>query len=351
MQRKFEAAIDGAGAHGGRAPIFGAANWRRAAGVGAIALLVAAPGFGDGYIVSLLTFVAIYAVAGFGLQILLGLAGQVSLGQAAFLASGAYSCAFVERLGYGSALGFVAAIIVSTALGLLVALPALRLAGLYLAIATMSFGFIVEEVAERWTSVTGGNSGTIVHPIAIGPYTLGAPWQVYYLSWFACIVVLALCRNLLRTPTGRAMLAVRDSEIAAQSSGIRVALTKGVAFGLSAAFAGLAGALYGHALGFISPDQFTIAMSLDILVMILVGGLGALDGVLYGAVFLVISPELTQRAAALLSPDGSDVPGLRPFLFGVSLILVLMFQPAGLSAIFAHIGRWVGRSVVSGRGS
>ena len=207
-------------------------------GIAALIGLAIIPLFHNGYWLSQLTFVAIYAIAGFGLQILLGFAGQVSLGQAAFLASGAYACSYVERLGFGSPAGFAAAIIVSTGLGLLVALPALRMAGLYLGIATMSFGFIIEEVAARWSSVTGGNAGTVVPAIKLGGVSLGQPWQIYYLSWSVCLIVLLLSYNLLRTPTGRAMLAIRDSEIAARSSGVRVARTKGIAFGLSAAFAG-----------------------------------------------------------------------------------------------------------------
>lgn len=318
----------------------------------AIAVLVALaiiPYFHSGYWMSQLTFVAIYAIAGFGLQILLGFAGQVSLGQAAFLASGAYACAYVERIGLGAPAGFAAAIVVSTGLGLLVALPALRMSGLYLAVATMSFGFILEEVAARWSSVTGGNAGIVIPPIRLGDVQLNQPWQIYYLSWVVCLIVLLISTNLLRTPTGRAMLAIRDSEIAARSSGIRVARIKGIAFGLSAAFAGLAGALYSHALGFLSPDQFTISMSLDLLVMILIGGLGTLRGVLFGAVFLVVSPELFQQLIGLFTSGNTEVAGLRPFLFGVLLILVLMFQPNGIDAIVTRIGEWPARLIASWR--
>ena len=174
---------------------------------------------------------------------------------------------------------------------------------------------------------------------------LNQPWQIYYLSWVLCLIVLLISTNLLRTPTGRAMLAIRDSEIAARSSGIRVARIKGIAFGLSAAFAGLAGALYSHALGFISPDQFTISMSLDLLVMILIGGLGTLRGVLFGAVFLVVSPELFQQLIGLFTSGNTEVAGLRPFLFGVLLILVLMFQPNGIDAIVTRIGEWPARLI------
>ena len=301
--------------------------------------LVVIPYFHSGYWLSQLTFVAIYAIAGFGLQILLGFAGQVSLGQAAFLGTGAYVCAYIERVGLGAPMGFAAAIIVSAGLGLLVALPALRMSGLYLAIATMSFGFIVEEVMARWKSFTGGNEGVAVPAINLDGIALGQPWQIYYLSWAFCLLILLICANLLRTPTGRAMLAIRDSEIAARSSGIRVSRVKGIAFGLSAAFAGLAGALYSHALGFISPDQFTIAMSLDLLVMILVGGLGTLRGVLLGSVFLVVSPELFQQLIGLFTTGNTEVAGLRPFLFGFSLIFILLFQPNGVDAMLTRIGQ------------
>jgi branched-chain amino acid transport system permease protein len=326
--------------------LLGSQRWAAIAALMALAVL---PYFHSGYWLSQLTFVAIYAIAGFGLQILLGFAGQVSLGQAAFLASGAYACAYVERIGLGAPAGFVAAIVVSTGLGLLVALPALRMSGLYLAVATMSFGFIVEEVAARWTSVTGGNAGIVIPAIKLGGVSFGQPWQIYYLSWAFCFIVLLLSANLLRTPTGRAMLAIRDSEIAARSSGIRVSRIKGVAFALSAAFAGLAGALYSHALGFISPDQFTIAMSLDLLVMILIGGLGTLRGVLFGSVFLVVSPELFQQTIGLFTAGNTEVAGLRPFLFGFSLIFVLLFQPNGIDAMVKQIGERLARLTAARR--
>lgn len=329
--------------------IAGRAGRQGLIGVAALIVIAIIPWFHSNYWISQLTFVAIYAIAGFGLQILLGFAGQVSLGQAAFLASGAYACSYVERLGFGSPAGFAAAVIVSTLLGLLVALPALRMAGLYLGIATMSFGFIIEEVAARWSSVTGGNAGTVVAAIEVGGVSLGQPWQIYYLSWLFCLMVLLLSYNLLRTPTGRAMQAIRDSEIAARSSGVRVAQTKGIAFSLSAAFAGLAGALYSHALGFISPEQFTISMSLDLLVMILIGGLGTLRGVLFGAVFLVVSPELMQAVLGMFTSGNTELPGLRPLLFGGSLILVLLFQPDGIDAMVSRTGAWLIRHAVSWR--
>ena len=304
-------------------------------------VLAVIPYLHSGYWLSQLTFVAIYAIAGFGLQILLGFAGQVSLGQAAFLATGAYVCAYVERIGLGVPMGFVAAIVVSAGVGLLVALPALRMSGLYLAVATMSFGFIVEEIMARWTALTGGNAGIVVPAIKLAGVPLDQPWQIYYLSWAFCLLVLLLSANLLRTPIGRAMLAIRDSEIAAGSSGIRVSRVKGIAFGLSAAFAGLAGALYSHALGFISPDQFTIAMSLDLLVMILIGGLGTLRGVLLGSVFLVMSPEMFQQLIGLFTAGNTEVAGLRPLLFGFSLIFILLFQPNGVDAMVTRIGQWL----------
>jgi branched-chain amino acid transport system permease protein len=213
------------------------------------------------------------------------------------------------------------------------------MSGLYLAVATMAFGFIVEEIMARWTALTGGNAGIVVPAIKLGDVALDQPWQIYYLSWTFCLLVLLLSANLLRTPIGRAMLAIRDSEIAARSSGIRVSRVKGIAFGLSAAFAGLAGALYSHALGFISPDQFTIAMSLDLLVMILIGGLGTLRGVLLGSVFLVMSPELFQQLIGLFASGNTEVAGLRPFLFGFSLIFILLFQPNGVDAMVTWLGQ------------
>ena len=159
------------------------------------------------------------------------------------------------------------------------------------AIATLAFGFIVEEVLARWESVTGGNAGMPVQPPALAGVSVAGPAGFYYLALAVCVLVTLGLLNLLRSPTGRAFIAVRDSEISAQSMGIQLARYKTLAFALSAAIVGIAGGLYAHLLNFISPEQFGIGQSIDLLLLVVVGGLGSVHGAFFGALFLIMMPQ------------------------------------------------------------
>src|SRR5450756_930852 len=231
-----------------------------------LALLVIAPFVLSSYIVSQLVFVCIYATVGVGLMILTGFTGQASLGHAAFLAIGA-----------------------------LVGFPALRLQGIYLVIATISFALIVEEILARWESVTNGNEGMRVKTIQF----LGVPVPrdspaFYFLCLGVLILTIVGTLNLLRSPTGRAFVAIRDSETAARSMGVNVSLYKVKSFAISAAITGFAGVLFAHKLSFISPEMFTLQLSIEFIIVILIGGAFSLHGAVLGAIFIVmIDPFLT----------------------------------------------------------
>lgn len=300
-----------------------------------LVLALVAPLFLGVHLVSQLTFILIFAIAGIGYQILLGYTGLLSLGQAAFLAIGAYACVFLEKQGLHFAFALPAAALLTGVVGAVLGLPALRLKGLYLAMATMAIGFIVEEVAARWTFVTGGNSGASVPRIEAFGYVLSRDVPFYFLCLALCLASLWFAANILRSPTGRAMVAVRDSDIAAQSIGVEVARVKTKAFALSAFFTGIAGALMAHKLSFISPEQFTLHLSIELLLMILIGGIGSLRGVVFGAAFLVAMPELIAEIERML-PGGSQ-PALRPMAFGLLLILVMLFEPRGINGLVEKI--------------
>lgn len=295
-----------------------------------VALLVA-PAILPGYLVSLATFVFIYATAAIGLQILLGFCGQVSLGQAALVAIGAYACVFLERVGVPFAFALPVAALITAATGAILFLPVLRLRGLYLAVATMSLGFIIEEVAARWTSVTGGNAGVTVPPARLLGLDVSGDRAFYYLCLAAIVGALALAANVARAPIGRAMAGVRDSLIAAQTMGVHAAGTKTIAFALSALLAGFAGGLYAHKLGYISPEQFTLSISIELLIMVLIGGLASLRGAVLGAAFIVLVPEVLHELEGFI-PGGSQ-PALRPMVFGLLLVFVMLFEPRGLNGL------------------
>ena len=247
------------------------------------------------YLQSQIVFVFIYAIVGVGLLLLAGFAGQVSLGHAAFLAIGAYTAGYMQRLGVPFLVYLPLSGVISGAVGALVGFPALRLSGIYLVIATIAFGFIVEEVAARWESVTNGNDGLRIRQIELFGWTLNREgYGFYYLCLGLLIAVLVVALNLLRSPTGRAFVAIRDSETAAQSMGINLAVYKVVAFSISAGMTGLAGCLFAHKLSFISPEMFTLLLSIEFVIVVLIGGVGSLHGAVLGSIFIVmVDPFLT----------------------------------------------------------
>ena len=289
---------------------------------------------GDFYLGEL-ALVFIYAIAGIGLMLLVGYTGMVSLGHAAFLAIGAYAHTWFLTLGWPLPLALFKATLITALVGGLVGLPAVRMTGVYLAIATLAFAVIVEQVIVHWESVTGGFRGILVpDPMLLG-FDLGSPVAFYFLCLVLLLFSLWLALNLLRSPSGRAMTAVRDSEISAQSMGIHLQRTKSVAFAVSAGFTGLAGGLMAHKLAYLTPEAFTILLSIQLLLMVVVGGLGSLHGVIFGAVFIGLLPQGLAIMRDGLPTGIARLPGLEPGVFGLILILVLVYEPLGM------YGRWL----------
>jgi branched-chain amino acid transport system permease protein len=325
-----------------------------------LVLLAIAPFVLSSYIMSQLVFVCIYATVGVGLLILTGFTGQASLGHAAFLAIGAYTTAYLQQLGVPFLVYFLAAGILTGIVGAMVGFPALRLQGIYLVIATISFAFIVEEILARWESVTHGNEGMRVKAIQLFGTPVPRDSPAFY---FLCLGVLILTiigsLNLLRSPTGRAFVAIRDSETAARSMGVNVSLYKVKSFAISAAIAGFAGCLFAHKLSFISPEMFTLQLSIEFIIVIIIGGAFSLHGAVLGAIFVVmVDPFLTflkddipgviGGAAATFGASAAKAAqirdsvaafasanGLKGAIYGIIIILFVLFEPLGL------YGRWL----------
>jgi len=293
-----------------------------------------APTVLDDYITSQLTFICMYSVATVGLLLLTGYTGQVSMGHAAFFGIGAFTSAILSSKGVPFVLALPSAGLLAGVVGIFIGLPALRLSGLYLAIATMGFGFIVEEILVRWESLTRGNMGMIVDPPSIGPLIFESETSYYYLTLVVLILTILAARNILRSPTGRAMIAIRDSEVAAQAMGISMAKYKTMAFAISAFFTGVAGSLYAHKLTFINPESFTILVSIEFLAMIIIGGLGSLHGAVFGAAFIIFLPQLIIMTKDYMPKYLADQTGLEPVLYGLMIILFILFEPMGI------YGRW-----------
>ena len=303
-------------------------------------VLVLAPWGLPEYWLAQLTFILIYGIVGVGLMLLAGYTGLFSLGHAAFLGVGAYTHTVLAAMGWPFPLSLAAAAALSAAVGAVVGLPALRVKGIYLGIATLAFGFIVEEGLARWESVTGGNAGKIVPGVDVLGWKADTGESFYYV----CLVCAAACTlavlNLLRSPTGRAFVAIRDSEISAQSMGIQLARYKTMSFMISAALAGIGGALYAHQIRFLSPDQFGIIQSIDLLLMVVIGGLGSIHGAFLGAAFLISMPQVIALGKDFLPPAIGQAPGLQGAVYGAVLIAFVLFEPMGLYGRWLKIRTW-----------
>jgi branched-chain amino acid transport system permease protein len=304
------------------------------------AVLVIAPFALSEYWLAQLSFVLIYSIVGLGLMLLAGFTGQVSIGHAAFLGIGAYTQGVLTNMGWPFPLALAAATLLSAAVGVVVGTPALRVKGIYLGIATLASGFIIEEVFARWESVTGGNAGLHVKAPDVFGWKLESDTEFYYLCLVLCVVTTLGVLNLLRSPTGRAFVAIRDSEISAQSMGINLAYYKGLSFAISAAMAGIAGALYAHKIQFLSPEQFSLIQSIDLLLLVVVGGLGFVHGAFLGAIFLITMPQLIALGKDWLPPAIGQAAGLQAVVYGLVLVAFVLFEPMGLYGRWLKVRTW-----------
>lgn len=303
--------------------------------------LAAAPWWLESYGLAQLSLMLIYGVVGLGLMLLSGYTGLFSMGHAGLLGVGAYAQALMNGAGWPFFLSIPLAGLLAAAVGVVVALPSLRVKGIYLAIATLSFGFIIEEVFARWEGVTGGNAGKLVSkPQAFG-WVLDDERSFYFLCLGVTVLATLGVVNLLRSPTGRAFVAVRDSEVSAQCMGIHLARTKTLAFALSALLTGIGGALYAHFITFLTPDSFGILHSIDLLLLVTIGGLGSVHGAFLGAIFLVAAPQLISQMKDFLPEHIGQAPGLKAAVYGFVLIAFVIFEPRGLYGRWLKIRTWL----------
>ncbi len=299
------------------------ARWQAILWGGALVAAVAAAFLLPNYYLYLLGLSGVWAIAALGLNLLTGYAGQISIGHAGFVAIGAYTAALLQgKAGVPFLLALPAAGLVSAGVGVLLGLPALRLSGPYLAIATLGFVVAVEQVFDKWSTLTGGFQGLKVPRPSIGPLVLADDRSLYLLVVVLVGIMTWLARNLIQSPVGRALLALRDSEPAAQAAGVSLTRFKVLAFVLSAFYGGIAGALYGALVGFISPPDFGLTVSIFLVSVMVVGGLASVPGMLVGALLLTL---FFQRLSGLRD--------LRSVLYGLGLILVVILAPGGLGRL------------------
>jgi len=305
------------------------AIWKKAGAVGLLALACALPSVSSDYSLFQYCQVYSYAIALLGLNILTGYNGQISLGHGAFYAVGGYTTAIlIERwgIGYGWTLPISGLLCFVT--GFLFGLPALRLAGTYLALATFALALSVPQILKHFDHWTGGTQGlTVPKPDSPQIFRLNPDQWLYFLSLAVLLALMVIARNLLRGRIGRAIIAIRDHPVAAEAMGVHSALYKSLCFGLSASYTGIAGSLAALSVGFVSPDSFTVQLSITLLAGVVVGGLASISGAILGAIYVQFMPN-----AAL------QISKAAPWaIYGASLILCMYVMPGGAARLLKSL--------------
>jgi branched-chain amino acid transport system permease protein len=319
-----------------------------------LAFLAALPFLLPGYLIYACSFLAVNVIAVLGLNIVTGFTGQISLGQAGFLAIGAYTTVLLmTHAPVPFPLALLLGALLAAGIGFLLGFPALRLEGPYLAVVTLGFGLAVIQVIARG-ELFGGRMGLHVPTPALGPWPLVGDRAIYAVVVTLAVIATVAARNLMRTRVGRAMQAIRDSDIAAEALGVHVAWYKTLSFALAAFYGGLAGGLLALLLGFINPEQFTFLLSVVLLAGATVGGLGSvlgsvLGGVLVGLLGLyshaIAEAPLIGRVVHALSEHVLSVGGAANaswVLTGVVLIVIVLFEPLGLHGMWLRARRYWG---------
>ncbi|MFN8484482.1 MAG: branched-chain amino acid ABC transporter permease [Anaerolineae bacterium] len=300
------------------------------------------PFFADNYWLTLANQIGIAAIGAIGLNILVGYTGQISLGQGAFLGVGAYATGIlVKQVGAPWPVAVVAACLITALVGMVFGIPALRLKGLYLAIATLAAQEIIEWVIIHSPNLTGGVEAMVIPAPTLFGLRINTDARFYWVILVCLILTIILTSNLFRTRTGRAFIAIRDQDIAASVMGVNLFRYKLLAFAVSSFFVGLAGALTAEYRTIISWERFTLDTSILYLAMIIIGGLGSVSGAVMGAAFMTLLPALLQllgRTAGGAVPNIlQQIPFLQQAFFGLVIILFLVFEPEGLARMWRNI--------------
>lgn len=311
-----------------------------------MAFLALFPFLVKNYYVYVANYIAINIIVVIGLNILVGYTGQISLGHAGFFAIGAYgTIIFMTKVHLPFLIALPLAGIFAALFGFLLGIPALRLEGPYLAIATLGFGLTITQVIGR-IEFFGGRHGLHAPELAIGPWNLNSDRDFYYLLIVITVLLTLIARNLIKTKVGRAFIAIRDADIAAETMGVNLVFYKTLAFAVSAFYAGIAGGLYAFVLRFIEPEIFTLLMSIMFLAMVVVGGLGSIMGSIAGASLLswmdlqlrnILSIPYVGEWLEAMSKSYFSITGvsnIQFIVFGLIMILIILFEPLGIYGIW-----------------
>jgi branched-chain amino acid transport system permease protein len=299
--------------------------------------LFTAPIWFGNYWLSVANLIGITIISVTGLNILTGYCGQLSIGQAGFMAVGAYTSAILTgKYELPFFVGLICAGILSGLVGMFFGISSLRVKGFYLAISTIAAQFIIIWIVSHWTSLTGGFSGMEVGPASIGGIVFKSLSSEYFLILVIAIIAIYIAKNIARTRAGRAFVAIRDNDLAAQVMGINLFRYKLTAFFIGCFFAGIAGSLLAHTSRSISPDYFPFTDSVLFIGMIIIGGLGTTIGPVFGVIFIRLLDVLVTKLSPTLQSAFPNLPsgftsGIAPLLFGLAIILFLVFEPRGIA--------------------
>lgn len=317
-----------------------------------IVFLAVFPHVAKNYHVYMANCIAINIIVAVGLNLLVGYTGQISLGHAGFFAIGAYGVIILmAKLNLPFIVALPLAATIAALFGFLLGLPALKLEGPYLSIATLGFGLTITQIIGR-IEYFGGRQGLHAPDLIIGPWNLDSDVKRYYLFVGLTVFLCLFAKNLVKTKVGRAFIAIRDADIAAETMGVNLTIYKTLAFAISAFYAGLAGGLFAFVLGFIEPEVFTLLMSIMFLAMVVVGGLGSIFGAIAGALLLTwldlslrnilsipyVGDWLTTLSKSWFSITG--VSNIQYIVFGTIMVLIMLFEPLGIFGFWLRIKKY-----------
>jgi len=324
--------------------IFGTDFGRLWMWIGLFLLFAVVPFISSHYILYVVNHIGIAAIAAIGLNILIGFTGQISLGHGAFFGVGAYSAAILgTAVGFPFWLSVICAGGMTALVGTIFGIPSVRLKHLYLTIATLAGQFIIQYLLVNWASLTKGAEGIFLPKATLLGLNLKTDRAFFYVI-FICFVVMAwIAVNLLRTRYGRAFIAIRDNDRAAEGMGIPIFKYKLLSFAISSFYAGIAGGLAAYYIGSITPEPYTLLLSVEYIAMIIIGGLGSIPGSVFGAIFITVLNELLSNATEFFMNIGSlskialQIAPLREFIFGLAIVLFIIFEPRGLAEVWRII--------------
>jgi branched-chain amino acid transport system permease protein len=313
-------------------------------GIGIFSLFLIVPWISSPYMIYVFNTIGIAAISVIGLNILIGFTGQISLGHGAFFGVGAYAAAILATsLDVPFYLAIPAASIITAMVGMIFGIPSVRLKGLYLTIATLAGQFIIEYILLHWDSLTNGTMGITLPKAALPGWELSGDMDYFFLIFTCLIGMTWIAVNLIRTKYGRAFIAIRDNDRAAEGMGIPIFRYKLLAFGISSFYAGFAGALWAYYSVSITTEPFNLSLSVEYIAMVIIGGMGNITGSIFGAVFITGLNEVLRWLTEILmnmgvfSSSGLNMAPLREFAFGLAIVLFILFEPRGLAEVWRII--------------